>query len=57
MPYANVQAYREISKVLEHEYVWSAEFGCYVGMEDDEAEFEDEDEGRSPSGSEDAMDT
>lgn len=58
MPYANVQAYREISKVLEHKYVWSAEFGCYVVIEDEEeAGLENEDEGRSMSGSEDAMET
>jgi len=34
VPYANAFAFREISKILEHEYVWNGEFGCYVGQEE-----------------------
>lgn len=33
-PYANVYAFQEIGKVLQHEYVWNGEFGCYVGQEE-----------------------
>jgi vacuolar protein sorting-associated protein 72 len=32
--FANVFAFREIARVLEHEYVWNGEFGCYVGQEE-----------------------
>lgn len=34
IPYANVFAYQEISKILQHDYVWNEEFGCYVGQEE-----------------------
>lgn len=34
VPYANVFAFQEINKVLEHDYVWNGEFGCYVGQEE-----------------------
>jgi len=47
IPYANVFAFREIGKILNHDYVWNNEFGCYVGQEEVEVvsdEGEDEDE-------------
>ena len=34
VPYANVFAFREIGKILAHDYVWNEEFGCYVGQEE-----------------------
>ena len=34
IPYANAFAFQEIGKILEHEYVWNEEFGCYVGQEE-----------------------
>jgi hypothetical protein len=46
VPYANVFAFQEISKVLEHDYVWNEEFGCYVGQEEvvsDEDEMQGDD--------------
>ncbi|KAI0358850.1 hypothetical protein OH77DRAFT_1396206 [Trametes cingulata] len=33
VPYANLEAYRVISGVLRHEYIWSAALGCYVSRE------------------------
>lgn len=54
-PYANVQAFQEISKVLKHEYVWSEELGCYVGP-DDEDQYEDDEEPERPAVDE-AMET
>jgi hypothetical protein len=44
IPYANVFAFQEISKILEHDYVWNEEFGCYVGQEE-AATDEDEERG------------
>jgi hypothetical protein len=46
IPYANVFAFQEITKILEHDYVWNEEFGCYVGQEEvvtDEDEMQEED--------------
>jgi len=34
VPYANVFAFQEIDKILEHDYVWNEKFGCYVGQEE-----------------------
>lgn len=31
VPFADVEAYKVLTELLEHEYVWSPEFGCYVG--------------------------
>ena len=45
VPYANAFAFQEINKILEHEYVWNEEFGCYVGQEEvvsDEDEMQEE---------------
>ena len=33
VPYADLDAYRVLSKVLRHEYVWSSALGCYVSRE------------------------
>ncbi|EJF58834.1 hypothetical protein DICSQDRAFT_109720 [Dichomitus squalens LYAD-421 SS1] len=33
VPYADLNAYQVISKVLRHEYVWSPSLGCYVSRE------------------------
>ncbi|KAI0761163.1 hypothetical protein BD413DRAFT_248733 [Trametes elegans] len=33
VPYADLGAYRVLSGVLRHEYVWSATLGCYVSKE------------------------
>jgi vacuolar protein sorting-associated protein 72 len=33
VPYANVRAYETLTKILQHEYVWSEQLGCYVGQE------------------------
>jgi YL1 nuclear protein C-terminal domain len=41
VPYANVHAFKEISNILDHEYVWNEQFGCYVGR-NDESEIEDD---------------
>ncbi|PIL30773.1 hypothetical protein GSI_06941 [Ganoderma sinense ZZ0214-1] len=30
VPYADLEAYRVLSRVLRHEYVWSPALGCYV---------------------------
>ncbi|KAH7884103.1 YL1 nuclear protein-domain-containing protein [Phlebopus sp. FC_14] len=30
VPYANLAAYRTLTKILAHEYVWSEALGCYV---------------------------
>lgn len=45
VPYANVFAFQEIDKILEHDYIWNTEFGCYVGQEEvvsDEGEVQEE---------------
>ncbi|KAF8639396.1 hypothetical protein AX17_001521 [Amanita inopinata Kibby_2008] len=34
VPYADVRAFRALSGLLEHEYDWNAELGCYVGKGD-----------------------
>ncbi|KAF8633184.1 hypothetical protein AX15_001482 [Amanita polypyramis BW_CC] len=36
VPYADARAFRVLTELLEHEYVWSAELGCYVGKEEAE---------------------
>ncbi|KAI0641089.1 YL1 nuclear protein-domain-containing protein [Trametes meyenii] len=33
VPYANLDAYKVLSGVLRHEYVWSSALGCYVSKE------------------------
>ncbi|KAJ3574987.1 hypothetical protein NP233_g1393 [Leucocoprinus birnbaumii] len=30
VPFADVEAYKVLTELLEHEYAWSPEFGCYV---------------------------
>lgn len=42
VPYANLLAFQEISKILAHDYVWNEEFGCYVGQEEDEDEMQED---------------
>ena len=36
--FANVFAFQEIRRVLEHDYVGNGEFGCYVGQEEGETD-------------------
>jgi hypothetical protein len=46
IPYANAFAFQEISKILQHDYIWNEEFECYVGQEEaatDEDEEREED--------------
>ncbi|KZT68827.1 hypothetical protein DAEQUDRAFT_670793 [Daedalea quercina L-15889] len=31
VPFADIAAYETLSKILEHEFVWSDSLGCYVG--------------------------
>ncbi|KAF8736086.1 hypothetical protein AX14_000885 [Amanita brunnescens Koide BX004] len=31
VPYADVRAFKILTDLLEHEYIWNAELGCYVG--------------------------
>ena len=31
VPYADVRAFKVLTELLEHEYIWNAELGCYVG--------------------------
>ncbi|CUA77752.1 vacuolar protein sorting-associated protein 72 [Rhizoctonia solani] len=38
IPYANAYAYKTLTRLLAHEFVWSKERGCYIG-----------DEGRDPA--------
>lgn len=33
IPYANAYAYKTLTRLLKHEFVWSQEKGCYVGDE------------------------
>ncbi|PFH48212.1 hypothetical protein AMATHDRAFT_150375 [Amanita thiersii Skay4041] len=33
VPYADLRGFRALTEILEHEYVWNAELGCYVGRE------------------------
>ncbi|TDL22288.1 hypothetical protein BD410DRAFT_788533 [Rickenella mellea] len=33
VPYANANAYRVLTRVLSHEYVWNVSNGCYTGAE------------------------
>ncbi|KAG8737928.1 hypothetical protein FRC10_007533 [Ceratobasidium sp. 414] len=33
IPYANAYAYKTLTRLLQHEFVWSQEKGCYVGDE------------------------
>ncbi|KAL5640682.1 hypothetical protein ACGC1H_001236 [Rhizoctonia solani] len=33
IPYANAYAYRTLTRLLAHEFVWSKERGCYIGDE------------------------
>ncbi|OSD05709.1 hypothetical protein PYCCODRAFT_1475211 [Trametes coccinea BRFM310] len=33
VPYADLDAYRVLSAVLRHEYIWSSTLGCYVSRE------------------------
>ncbi|KAF7784822.1 transcriptional regulator family: YL1 nuclear protein [Agaricus bisporus var. burnettii] len=34
-PFADVDAFRVLTDVLEHHYTWSPEFGCYVGRDEE----------------------
>lgn len=36
VPFASVRAYQTLTKVLEHEYVWSESLGCYVAARSDD---------------------
>jgi hypothetical protein len=33
VPYANIQAFQTLTRILAHEYIWSDSLGCYVGDE------------------------
>ncbi len=33
VPFANVEAYKTISDIADHRYVWSPELGCYVSRD------------------------
>ena len=46
MPFADVAAYDVLTRLLGHEYVWSAELGCYTGKEEPPPEQEVGDENR-----------
>ncbi|KAF9446774.1 hypothetical protein P691DRAFT_803401 [Macrolepiota fuliginosa MF-IS2] len=35
VPFADVEAYKVLTDILEHRYVWSPELGCYVGRDDE----------------------
>ncbi|KZT09020.1 uncharacterized protein LAESUDRAFT_647858 [Laetiporus sulphureus 93-53] len=35
VPFADIEAYHILTKVLAHEYVWSDALGCYVGHQED----------------------
>lgn len=35
-PFADLEAYRTLSHLLEHEYVWSDSLGCYIGRQGDD---------------------
>lgn len=34
VPYADLDAYKVLSRILKHEYVWSPGLGCYIGQEE-----------------------
>jgi len=34
VPYANVFAFQEVDKILEHDYVWNEKFGYYIGQKE-----------------------
>ncbi len=34
VPYADARAFKVLAELLEHEYIWNAELGCYVGKEE-----------------------
>lgn len=35
VPFASVQAFETLTKVLEHEFVWSEDLGCYIAARAD----------------------
>lgn len=35
VPFADVEAYKVLSDILEHHYIWSPELGCYVGRDEE----------------------
>lgn len=35
VPFADVEAFKVLSDILEHHYVWSPELGCYVGRDEE----------------------
>ncbi|TFK38664.1 YL1 nuclear protein-domain-containing protein [Crucibulum laeve] len=34
VPFADVRAYRVLTGLLQHEYIWNQQLGCYVGREE-----------------------
>lgn len=34
-PFADEEAFKVLTDILEHHYIWSPEFGCYVGRDED----------------------
>ena len=47
VPYADSNAYKVLSQILQHEYVWSPSLGCYVDQVDPPSEAMDNGEGKS----------
>ena len=33
VPYANVEAYQTLSKIIAHEYIWNEELQCYTASD------------------------
>lgn len=48
VPYANAGAFKEITKVMEHQYVWSQELGCYLGPDKEEDLYYDDEDDKAP---------
>lgn len=42
VPYADLRAYRVLTDILDHKYIWSPSLKCYVGRVDPGAHTEDD---------------
>jgi YL1 nuclear protein C-terminal domain len=47
VPYADSNAYKVLTQILQHEYIWSPSLGCYVDRVEPPPEAMDDEEGQS----------
>ena len=46
VPYADSNAYKVLTQILQHEYIWSSSLGCYVDRVEPPSEAMDDEDGR-----------